>query len=257
MSLTLRPWGVRKNTPTVLAAKRALILVMHQVLATLGVLLWALVLTSIAFGIPSLWGHVFRMSDTRRVLLAAPYYPVQIIVGLLWGWLVWRQSRHRAMLWVWVFPLLSLIIAILDDLTRTSNLYPGAISLDFRITLMRFFGAECRLEDHCLDQIGFSLPFYAAVSYAIGAWLAVRFPIRSRLSNSIVNLAVIGVGILVLTDTLVGVIREFRLWAWWIVLLAGAFEASMGTCLILFGARMRRIDNNPMPSLPTSELFSS
>jgi hypothetical protein len=230
---------------------------MHQVLATLGVVLWAGVLLSIALTIPRLWGHVLHMSDVRRVLLAAPYYPVQIIVGLLWGWLLWRQSRHRAMLWVWVFPLLSLIIAILDDLTRTSNLYPGAISLDFRITLMRFFGAECRLEDHCFDQIGFSLPFYAAVPYAIGAWLALRFPIRSRLSNWIVNLAVIGVGILVLTDTLVGVIREFRLWAWWIVLLAGAFEASMGTCLILFGARMRRIDNNPMPSLPTSELFSS
>ena len=259
MSLTLRPWGVRKNTPTVLAAKRALILVMHQVLATMGVVLWAGLLTSIAFGIPRLWGHFFRMSDTRRVLLAAPYYPVQIIVGLLWGWLVWKQSRHRAMLWVWVFPLLSLVIGVLDDLTRTSNLYPGAIGLDFRITLMRFFGAQCHLEDHCFDQIGFSLPFYAAVSYAIGAWLALRFPIRSRVSNKIVDSAVIAIGILILANTVweaIGDLFYYQQWPWWTVLLGGAFEASMGACLILFGVRMRRIDNNPMPSLPTSELFS-
>jgi hypothetical protein len=259
MSLTLRPWGVRKNAPTVLAAKLALILVMHQVLATLGVLVWAGLLTSIALGIPRLWGHLFRMSDTRRILLAAPYYPIQIIVGLLWGWLVWRQYRHRVMLWVWVFPLIALVLGILDDLTRSFSLYPGFFSLDFRITLMHFFGVQCRLEDRCFNQIGFSLPFYAAVAYATGAWLALRFPIRSRLSNRIVESAVIMVGILILANTVweaIGDLFYYQQWPWWAVLLAGAFEASMGACLIRFGARMRRIDNNPMPSLPTSELFS-
>jgi hypothetical protein len=141
--------------------------------------LWAGVLTSIALGIPRLWGHVFRMSDTRRVLLAAPYYPVQIITGLLWGWLVWRQSRHRAMLWVWVFPLITLIIGILDDLTRSFDRYPGLFSLDFRIMLMRFFGTQRRLEDHCLNQIGFSLPFYAAESQ----FVLVRQMLRDGLGH--------------------------------------------------------------------------
>jgi hypothetical protein len=224
-----------------MSAKRALILVMHQVLATMGVLLWAGVLTSIALGIPRLWGHVFRMSDTRRVLLAAPYYPVQIITGLLWGWLVWRQSRHRAMLWVWVFPLITLIIGILDDLTRSFDRYPGLFSLDFRITLMRFFGTQCRLEDHCFNQIGFSLPFYAAVAYAIGAWLALRFPIRSRLMSRIVDSAVIGLGTLILANTVweaAGDLFYYQQWPWWAVLLGATFEASMGACLIIFGVRM-------------------
>jgi hypothetical protein len=224
----------------------------------MGVLLWANVLTAIALGIPRLWGHLFHLGDTRRVLLAAPYYPVQIIVGLLWGWLVWRQSRNRAMLWVWVFPLLTLIIGILDDLTRASDRYPGLISLDFRITMMRFFGAECRLEDHCFAQIGFSLPFYAAVSYAIGAWLALRFPIRSRLSNKIVDAAVIAIGILILANTVWEAIEElfyYRQWPWWVVLLGGAFEASMGVCLILFGLRMRRADQDPLPWAPSKWLY--
>lgn len=225
------------------APKRALVIVMHQVLATLGVPFWALVLTSIAFGIPRLWGHVFRMSDLRGVLLAAPYYPIQIIVGLFGGWLVWRQSRHRIMLWVWVFPLVALILGILDDLTRSFDLRPGFFALNFRITLMRFFGSQCRLEDRCFNQIGLSLPFYTAVAYAIGAWLALRFPIRSRLLNRIVNLTVIGVGILILANTVwesIGDLSTNQQWPWWAVLLGGSFEASMGVCLIIFGMRMGR-----------------
>ena len=149
------------------------------------------------------------------------------------GWLVWKQSRQptRAMLWVWVFPLIALVLGILDDLTRSFDLYPGLFSLDFRITLMRFFGAECRLEDHCFNQIGMTLPFYAAVSYAIGAGLALRFPIRSRLLSRIVNSAVIGVGILILANTAweaIGALIYYQQWPWWAVLLGGAFKLRWG-----------------------------
>ena len=67
-------------------------------------------------------------------------------------------------------------------------------------------------------------------------------PTRSRLSSRIGEMAVIAVGIFILADTLVGVIRNLRLWHLWLVLLAGAIEASMGLCLIVFGLRMRRIE---------------
>jgi hypothetical protein len=95
------------------------------------------------------------------------------------------------------------------------------------------------------------MPFYAAVSYAIGAWLALRFPIRSQLSNRIVNLAVIGVGILILANTVWEAIGDLinQKWPWWAVLLGDAFEASMGACLILFGIRMRRVEHDPMHSV--------
>lgn len=229
-------------TPSKSRLKQALILIMHQVLATLGVVLWAGVLISAALSIPTFWGHSFFLSELRKVLQATPYYPAEVVVGFLWGWLVWRQFQHRAMLWVWVFPLVTLILGIADDLTRTSELYPGFLGLDFRITLARFFGRSCRLEDHCFDQIGMTMPFYAAVSYAIGAWFALRFPIRSRLWWRIINTAVMGIGIFVLADTLEGVIRQFRLWPWWLILFATALEAMMGACLIAFGVRMSRVE---------------
>ena len=239
----MQPTSQTAITPSKSPVKQALILVMHQVLATLGVVLWAGVVISVALSIPRFWGYSFVLSDIRKVLQATPYYPAEVVVGFVWGWLVWRQFQHRAMLWVWVFPLVALILGIADDLTRTSELYPGFVGLDFRITLARFFGPSCRLEDHCFDQIGMTMPFYAAVSYAIGAWFALRFPIRSRLWRQIINAAVIGIGFLVLADTVEGVIRQFRLWPWWLVLFATAFETLMGACLIAFGLRMSRVES--------------
>jgi hypothetical protein len=146
--------------------KRASIFAMHQFLATLGVLLWSGVLTSMVLGIPRIWGGVFFLTDVRNVLTAKPYYPVEIIVGLLSGWLVWRQFHHRVMLWIWVFPLITLAIGMLEGSTRMSPSYPGAVVSNFRPMLSHFFGYGCRIESNCFDQIGMTLPFYMALSYA-------------------------------------------------------------------------------------------
>jgi hypothetical protein len=202
-------------------AKRLLLLGMHQVLATLGVLLWAGLLTAIASEIPAIWGHVFHQSDTYRTLSASPFYPVQIIVGLLWGRLVWKQYQHRAMLWIWVFPLVSLVIAMLQDSTRMSTIYPGAIVPNYGIMLSTYFGNGCRLDNDCFKQTAFTLPFYAAVSYAVGAWLASRFSIRSRSLNNVASGTVIAIGIVIVVDTIHGfmpiyqvVLGRGRIW-WW------------------------------------------
>jgi hypothetical protein len=225
------------------ALKRALILLVHQLSGTLGVLWWALVLTSFVLAIPRIWGHVFVLSDARRILLAGPYYPIHIVVGLLWGWLIWKMFRHRTMLWVWIFPLLTLVLSILKDSTTTSSIYPGALISIFRPTLLRYFGSACRIEDHCFAQLGVTLPFYVAVSYAIGGWLALRFPIRSRPLGRVVQWTVIMVGAFILVVTIGGVIESLGRWPLWLVLFTGALLASMGACLISFGFRIRRMDN--------------
>jgi hypothetical protein len=253
--LSLRTHGVAVSAASGDASvtTRVLTMLMHQFLATFGVLVWALVLTSFVLGIPRIWGRFFFMSDVRGALTAAPNYTVQIIVGLLWGWLVWTGLQHRAMLWVWVFPLITLVLGMLDNSTRTSSVFPGAVISNIRPMLSRFFGSGCRTEDHCFSQIGMTLPFYASVSYALGAWLALRFPIRSRALRRIVYWTVIIIGVLILADMILGVKRDFTQWSWWMILLAGTFEAAMGVCLIFFGVRMRRMDNQPTPSPTFSE----
>ena len=250
--------GERLNAATNLAAatrapgsqsamKRSLILVMHQFFATMGALLLAGLLTGVVLDIPRIWGHVFPVGDVRRVLLmASPFYPIQIVVGLLWGWLIWAQFRHRAMFWVWVFPLFSLVIGLLSIPTYTSEIVPDA-ALSTYPWFSRFFGYDCRSEGRCLEQLGFTLPFYTAVAYSAGAWWAFRFPARSRLVEKIAFSIITALGVLILGDTIFGVARYSGRQPLWLFILAGAVMGVTGMCLIWFAFRMRRIQEELTP----------
>jgi hypothetical protein len=221
--------------------KRSLILLFHQFLATMGVLLWALVLTNVALEIPKLWGRVFLMSDLWRVLSVAPYYPVQIVIGVMCGWLVRQRFGHKVMLWVWVFPLFSLVCAMLAETpTYTSVIVPGATLPAYASKLSHFFGSGCRLEDHCYDQTGFTLPFYAAVAYSVGAWFAQRFPIRSRSIRGVIFVVVGAIGISVLLETAISAVAYFGQGWSWLVMLVACVQAAMGVSLIFFALRAGR-----------------
>ena len=42
-------------------------------------------------------------------------------------------------------------------------------------SLKHYFGAACRVRDPCMDQLIFTMPFYASLAYSAGALLAQRF----------------------------------------------------------------------------------
>jgi hypothetical protein len=233
-------------------AKRAFLFAIHQLLATIGVLFWALLLTSLVMRIPRIWGHILHISDVRGVLTMAPYYPIQTVVGLMCGWLVWKQFQHRAMLWVWVFPLMVLVLTMLENSTRTSSMFPGAVISNFRPMLSRLFGSACRMEDHCYEQIGITLPFYMALSYAVGAWSALRFPIRSKSLYKFIIWTLITIGISIFADMIYGLFLNFDQ-KWWLLLMALVVEGSMGASLIYFAFRMRRIHHQFTAVPPRSE----
>jgi|GEM_PF-1040847 len=233
--------GSKRNKSQV---KRASILVIHQLSATLGVLLWAGLMANVGLMLPRLWGHIFVMDNLRAILVAPPFYPVQIVVGILWGWLVWNRFQHRVMFLVWIFPLIILLIEMLGHSTRTSSLYPGAVISNFRPMLSQFFGSSCRVEDHCFVQLGVTLPFYSAVSYAVGALFAMRFPIRSIYFTQVVHWTIITIAVLVLADTVMGILQSVASYPWWLVVFASAFQALMGVCLISFAFKLRRLDGD-------------
>ena len=86
--------SVRQN------AVDALYFVGHVALSTLGVGFVAAVMTySVVFSL-----HLFFPSLTTRtvhwILTETPYFPVQIVVGLLWGFQLGRRYQHRVMLWI-------------------------------------------------------------------------------------------------------------------------------------------------------------
>src|ERR1700676_5338706 len=58
----------------------------------------------------------FPSLGTRRVhwiLTETPFFPVQIVVGLLWGFQLGRRYQHRVMVWTWVVPALAIAFFIL------------------------------------------------------------------------------------------------------------------------------------------------
>ena len=56
------------------------------------------------------------MHFVHWVLTENPFYPLQIVAGVYFGWLLGRRLQHRSMLWIWVLPLAILVYAETIDL---------------------------------------------------------------------------------------------------------------------------------------------
>src|ERR1700688_2599328 len=85
----------------------------HLIISTFGVGVTAAVLTySVVLPL-----HQFIPSLNSRtvhwILTETPYFPVQILVGLLWGFQLGRRYQHRVMLWTWVVPAVAIAFLIL------------------------------------------------------------------------------------------------------------------------------------------------
>ena len=228
----------RSYTPKL---KFFLTLSMHQFIGTLGVLILAGMLTAIAFEFPNPLGHTSNMHDVSRVLTGTPYFPVQIAIGLLFGWLISDLFGHESMLWIWVLPYAWLVY----DFVRL----PTVLGMTFQARFSHFFGWGCRPENHCIDQTGVTLPFYAAVAYSIGALFARKIPTRSTATRRKIAVLVFIVGIVILADEVVGFVFHRKSimamvppgWGWqWIVLPGVVLDSGIGVCLILFALKFSR-----------------
>jgi hypothetical protein len=76
------------------------------------------------------------------------------------------------MLWVWVLPFLSLCYAIFAG--PIFVLHPDSIIAQASggfSSLSHYFGRGCSPRELCMDQMAFTMPFYASVAYAFGALL--------------------------------------------------------------------------------------
>jgi hypothetical protein len=145
--------------------KTILIFLLHQFVGTVGVMALAGLVTSVVISTLRWLGWPIQGHDLSRILTQIPYFPVQITLALIFGWLLSRRFRHFEMLWVWVIPALFLGYLIIALPTTAA-----AIARDWRFS--HFFGRECRVERHCFDQLGATLPFYVSVAYSLGALFA-------------------------------------------------------------------------------------
>jgi hypothetical protein len=106
------------------------------------------------------WGH--------WILTETPFFPVQILLGLAVGFWLSRRFGNRVMLWTWIVPALILVGAILFE---PQGFLSGGLTHG-----RRFFGESCLPQKRCFDQLVFTMPFYSATAYSLGALLARLCP---------------------------------------------------------------------------------
>jgi hypothetical protein len=152
--------------------KSVLIFLMHQLMSTAGVLVFASFLGTMVFEILGQVGLPIQMRFVHWILTETPYFPVQIGLGFFWGWLFGRRFRHRSMVWVWVVPglLLSYVVVAVRTITPGLTSVLGQSANPFS----HYLGRGCQPKNRCLDQILVTLPFYSAIAYSIGGWVGRR-----------------------------------------------------------------------------------
>lgn len=169
----MRKTSPANKTGVAAGTKALLIFLMHQLISTLGI---AMLVVFFAYSLlDTLRGLHWQYAQSiwYQIFAYRPYFPVQIVAGFNFGWLLARRLGHRAMIWVWVLPALTLGYALVaiptltPDLTSTL-LWSGAN----QSWLTHYFGWGCRLRDNCFDQVLITQPFYIATAYSIGAKLA-------------------------------------------------------------------------------------
>jgi hypothetical protein len=111
----------------------------------------------------------------RWILTETPFFPVQILLGLVLGFWLSRRFGHRVMLWTWTIPALILAGAILFE-------PPGFLSGGLPDS-SRFFGEKCLPQNRCFDQLIFTMPFYSAAAYSLGALFARLDPRKARATH--------------------------------------------------------------------------
>jgi len=167
--------------------KSVLIFLVHQLISTAGVLVFASFLGTLVFEILGQVGLPIQMRFVHWILTETPYFPVQIGLGFLWGCLIGFRFKDKSMVWVWIVPALVLIYVVAAVRTITPDL--TSVLGQSANPFSHYFGRGCQPKNRCLDQILVTMPFYSAVAYSIGGWLGRKTARRSstRLESGILR----------------------------------------------------------------------
>jgi hypothetical protein len=167
-----------------LQIRGVLVFAMHQLIGTLGVGMAVGPLAFVSFEIlRPLNPRLFVSHNVHVLLTELPYFPMQIVLALWCGWSFSRRFHHRSMLWVWVLPFLILCYAVAAVPTLTPDLVFTSVVMKAsgnQSPLFHYFGSGCSVENRCFDQLLVVMPFYASVSYSLGALLARRWGAKNH-----------------------------------------------------------------------------
>jgi hypothetical protein len=235
-------------------ARIALSFAVHQIVGTWGVGVTVPWLVAFGGDFLRLVGKTYPMRDSYWILTETGYFPLQIAFAMFLGWLLGRDLRRKAMLWVWVIPFAILCYAVAAVPTISPFPIPSTFQAGIgQSRLWHYFAPGCRSEHRCLDQIVVIMPFYAGAAYSIGAFLAPRMPADSRTASAIRFWASLTVGLVCLAGATSLVFQAKQVQSLlrqlvpnglgelrWFFLSYCLVPVAMGACLIYFADWLRR-----------------
>jgi hypothetical protein len=156
----------------------------HQFIGTFGIIFVTPWIVASSFDVLGLFGKHYPIRLLYWICTGTPYFPVQIALALLLGLLIGRHFQHRVMMLVWIIPLISLSYAFVAIPAFRPNLTPREFQAGIvQSRLSHYFWWGCQPVNHCMDQTYFTLPFYIALFYSLGALLARKIPERFQRPN--------------------------------------------------------------------------
>jgi uncharacterized membrane protein YgdD (TMEM256/DUF423 family) len=212
-----------------------------QVVAIWGVTLSAPFLLSSLFNLIFLLGWSYPVRHYYPILTGNPFFPVQISIALILGYLLSDCLGRRSMLWVWVLPFLVLSYAVISVPTISPQLASTLLQAGVvQSRLSHYFGWGCRTQDRCLDQILVTMPFYTSAAFSIGALVARNVEQRRERESHTNFKPILSAGVVFLVAILVDLaISTRRGWQWTFPLIGGV-PLLIGTYLVVLGMEMRR-----------------
>jgi hypothetical protein len=231
----------REDRGSGLGARSILTFLFHQVIALFGGPIAAASAFALVVSLLGVFGWKMYTEQYARILTEIPYFPVQVTFAFYLGWFLGVYLNHRPMIRVWIIPF-GLMCLAFAALPSFGQLTPPLSELSSASRFSHFFGWGCQPKNRCFDQLFVTLPFYSALAYSMGAWIAVRLPGGHRLTDSMraINkrraIGMIGVPCIGLVFALSWglYVREEALHTWWGLLtyiggtiLQGAFLASI------------------------------
>ena len=214
--------------------------VMYQVIGIWVTLKVALILTASALNFLHLFGRQHVRADYYWILGGTPFFPVQVGVGLVLGWILGRHLRDKSMRWVWVLPFAVLCYAFVTIPSLNPEVTPLRLQAGVgQSRLAHYFGWGCQAVHNCFDQEVYTAPFYAGAAFSIAAFAAEELTEGASPATIPQFAFVLAVGIIILLSAVYDFSISARMAFQWMLLPVEAIPAGMGAYLILLAVRIR------------------
>lgn len=139
---------------------RSAIFLLQSLSGTGGVLLVALILELLASTAKKV---IFGSGELNLENIES--FSALILIGCVMGYLINRRLESRLTKWVWILPLIWLLILMSDFRHAGRNIGQEI--------WMNFFSNQCDSSE-CLYELAGTLPLVGSIGYSVGAWLALR-----------------------------------------------------------------------------------